>query len=331
LILRVILTRLQVTMRGAERPANVKWTRPCPPPLTPLSEDAALQTFLDIADDVHDSPTVKQLLELTSNLPLAVSLIANVAAHEGCDTALSRWTTERTRLLSDGYDKASSLDISITLSLSSSRMTAGAHELLSVLSMLPDGLSDVDLVESNIPIRTILSCKATLLRTSLAYTDHGQRLKVLVPIREYVYTAYPPSPELKVALRAYFHAALNLWDQQNNLSPAGSVPQISANLGNLSSVFLDAIQTNCVDILLTLHSLLLLSNFYRQKLRASAPILAHLSDEIARWKDNPIYGDYLLERLHASPYAPLADVEAHIAMGKQFFERAGELERGRCH
>jgi hypothetical protein len=68
---------------------------------------------------------VQQLIDLTGNLPLAVSLIANVASYEGCDVALSRWKTESTRLLSDGYDKTSSLEISIMLSLSSARMNSG--------------------------------------------------------------------------------------------------------------------------------------------------------------------------------------------------------------
>ncbi|KAJ7869969.1 P-loop containing nucleoside triphosphate hydrolase protein, partial [Mycena leptocephala] len=194
-----------ITMRGAERPGKVKWTRPCPLPLKPLSAAPALQTFIDIAGDSHDMAIVQQLIDLTGNLPLAVSLIANVASYEGCDVALSRWKTESTRLLSDGYDKTSSLEISIMLSLSSARMTSEAQKLLSLLSMLPDGLSDAELVQSKLPISSILRCKATLIRTSLAYADHEQRLKVLVPIREYVDNVYPSSPELRFALRTYFH------------------------------------------------------------------------------------------------------------------------------
>ncbi|KAJ7289526.1 P-loop containing nucleoside triphosphate hydrolase protein [Mycena rebaudengoi] len=137
---------LMITLRGAERPSKVKWTRPFLAPLRPLSNLAAWQTFLDIADDVHDDSSIKELLELTGNLPLAVSLIASVAGSEGCAQALSRWKLESTWMLSDGYDQRSSLDISIMLSYTSSRMTPGAQQLLSILSMLPDGLADVDLM-----------------------------------------------------------------------------------------------------------------------------------------------------------------------------------------
>ncbi|KAJ7933214.1 hypothetical protein B0H13DRAFT_1592454 [Mycena leptocephala] len=45
---------LVITMRGAERPAKIAWTRPFLRPLRPLAQDAARQTFIDIADDTHD-------------------------------------------------------------------------------------------------------------------------------------------------------------------------------------------------------------------------------------------------------------------------------------
>ncbi|KAJ6549147.1 P-loop containing nucleoside triphosphate hydrolase protein, partial [Mycena vulgaris] len=196
---------LIITMRGAERPSRVKWTRPFLQPLQPLDDEATLKTFLDIADNDYERGTIRELLNLTGNLPLAVSLIANVVVYEGCDATLLRWRTERTRVLSDGYDKKSSLDISIMLSFTSARMTAEAQELLSILSLLPDGLSDADLTQSNLPIENILSAKATLIRTSLAYTGRNHRLLALVPIREHIRAAHPPSPELKFPLRQYFH------------------------------------------------------------------------------------------------------------------------------
>jgi hypothetical protein len=73
----------------------------------------------------------------------------------------------------DGYDKLSNLDLSISLSLSSPRLDSIPHskDLLSLLSMLPDGLSDTELVQSKLPIDNILGCKAALIRTTLAYND----------------------------------------------------------------------------------------------------------------------------------------------------------------
>ncbi|KAJ7692507.1 P-loop containing nucleoside triphosphate hydrolase protein, partial [Mycena olivaceomarginata] len=181
-----------ITMRGAEHLQKTKWTRPFLKPLTPLSNAAAWQAFVDIADNQHELSKVQQLLDITGNLPLAVSLMANVVGYEGCDQTLSRWNEENTLLLSDGYDQRSSLDTSIMLSYSSPRMTCGAKELLSLLSILPDGLSDADLVQGQLPLENILSCKSTLIQVSLAYVDDTKRLKCLVPIGQFIQRVHPP-------------------------------------------------------------------------------------------------------------------------------------------
>src|ERR1700743_3145945 len=181
-------------MRGAERPAQVRWTRPFLHPLSPLAHDAARKTFIDIAGETHDSNHVDKILHLTDNMPVAIDLMAHLVDSEGCATVLSRWDTEKTSLVSDGYDRRSNLDMSIALSLSSPRVASvsGTHDLLGLLSMLPDGLSDIELGQSNFPIHNILECKATLLRTSLAYSTSQKRLKVLVPIQDHM-QRYPPA------------------------------------------------------------------------------------------------------------------------------------------
>ncbi|KAJ7800806.1 hypothetical protein B0H13DRAFT_1563033, partial [Mycena leptocephala] len=182
-----------ITMRGAEHPRKTKWTRPFPQLLTPLSDAAARRVFVDIAEDGHEQSKIQQLLDITGNLPLAVSLMANLVGYEGCDKTLSRWKEENTHLLSDGYDQRSSLDISIMLSHSCPRMTYGAKELLSLLSLLPDGLSDADLIQSKLPLENILTCKSTLIQVSLAYVDNTRRLKCLVPVGQYIQRVHPPS------------------------------------------------------------------------------------------------------------------------------------------
>ncbi|KAJ7144357.1 hypothetical protein C8R44DRAFT_535684, partial [Mycena epipterygia] len=187
---------LVITLRGAERPGRVKWTRPFLAPLQPLHPVASRQTFIDISDVPlpAEESDLAELLDLTGHLPLAVSLMASVTAFEGYPATLSRWKRENTSLLSDAYEKESNLDKSISLSLTSPRMQSGpgALELLKILSVQPDGLSEVELGIPDIPIDLISECKAILLRTSLAYIDSDSRLKVLSPIREYVQRMHPP-------------------------------------------------------------------------------------------------------------------------------------------
>jgi hypothetical protein len=160
-------------MRGAERPAKVAWTHPFLPALKPLERYAAQQTFIDIVGNTHDSKEVDKVLSLTDNMPLAITLVAHLVDSEGCSHVLSCWEEEKTSLVSDGYDRTSNLDLSISLSLSSLRLNTFPHskDLLSLLSMLPDGLSDVELVQSKLPIDNILACKSALIGTTLAYSE----------------------------------------------------------------------------------------------------------------------------------------------------------------
>ncbi|KAJ7209110.1 P-loop containing nucleoside triphosphate hydrolase protein, partial [Mycena pura] len=206
---------LVVTMRGAERPGLVKWTRPFVQPLEPLKDTAALQIFHDIAGTDHEESLVCKLLNLSGNLPLAVDLVANVVVYEGCATTLDRWQDESTRVISNGCDKRSSLDISITLSFSSARMTQEAQALLSLLSILPNGLSDAELVHSNLPIADICGAQTTLIRTALAQVEPTNRLSALMPIREHVRGIYPPQQMLKTALREYYQKIIDLWEARS--------------------------------------------------------------------------------------------------------------------
>ncbi|KAJ7279590.1 P-loop containing nucleoside triphosphate hydrolase protein, partial [Mycena rebaudengoi] len=234
---------LMITLRGAECPSKVKWTRPFLAPLDPLSNVAAWQTFIEVADDGHDDASIKELLELTGNLPLAVSLIASVAGSEGCAQALYRWKLESTRMLSDGLDQRSSLDISIMLSYTSSRMTAGAQQLLRILSMLPDGLANADMVQvqAKLPIPDILACKATLIQTALAFVGQDQHLKVLVPIREHILHIHPPTNVLKLKLQEHFHQILDHWNKFKDLNVTDIHFPIARNLGNFNTVLHDGL------------------------------------------------------------------------------------------
>ncbi|KAJ7482429.1 hypothetical protein FB451DRAFT_1441679 [Mycena latifolia] len=241
---------LMITMRGAERPAKVQWTRPFLAPLKPLSDVAARDTFFAIAEDGHDSKDVDELLSLTDNMPLAVDLIAHAVDFEGsCSAVLTRWQMEKTSLLSAGNDRKSDLDTSITISLSSSRMSTGAKDLLSLLSILPDGLSDVELVQSKLSMNDIMTCKAALLATSLAYMDDKRRLRSLVPIREHMQCFYPPSSLLIHPLQKYFHELLDLYRKYPGAQQgAGRVKHIALNVRNMGELLLRGLNQDNPDL-----------------------------------------------------------------------------------
>jgi hypothetical protein len=88
----------------------------------------ASTNFIDITDNSYNPEEMNQLLQFTDNMPLAVDLIAHLVDYEGFSNVLSRWETEKTALLSAGYDRKSNLDTSIGLSLSSPRITSASKE-----------------------------------------------------------------------------------------------------------------------------------------------------------------------------------------------------------
>ncbi|KAJ7026370.1 P-loop containing nucleoside triphosphate hydrolase protein [Mycena alexandri] len=236
---------LLITMRGAERPGKVKWNRPFLPPLEPISHLAARQIFVDLADEpvVEEESTLVELLHFSGSLPLAVTLMANIVSFEGYSGTLARWQLESTTLLSDGHNKYSNLEKSITLSLSSPRMAASpaSRDLLSLLSLLPDGITEQDIAASNVPILQIAHCKSSLLRASMAYMDATGRLKSLSPIREYMQRVHPPSLSLCRPLRTHFEALLSIWRVHEELPSGNLVPRLMGSLGNVNGLVIQGL------------------------------------------------------------------------------------------
>ncbi|KAJ7908507.1 hypothetical protein B0H13DRAFT_2016529, partial [Mycena leptocephala] len=217
----------EITMRGAQRPANVQWSHPFLEPLRPLRQDAARQTFIDIADEIHDLKDIDKILLLQITCPLP-SILLHIL----------------TSMLSDGYDRKSNLDLSISLSLSSPRMTSSPHacDLLSLLAMLPDGLSNAELLQSKLPLENILACKSTLLGTSLAYMDDQKRLKALTPIREFMQQNHPPHQSSHPALLEYFRELLELYTKfVGTVSSPGIIARISSNFANIQNILLNGL------------------------------------------------------------------------------------------
>ncbi|KAJ7794302.1 hypothetical protein B0H14DRAFT_3159149 [Mycena olivaceomarginata] len=183
-----------------------------PSSLLVLDNLETLYRASSIDDENHNLDEVDKVLSLTDNMPLAVSLIAHLVDSEGCSNVLACWEREKISVISVGTDKEANLEISISLSLSSPRLNRHSRDLLSLLSMLPDGLSDVELVQSKLPIRNVLGCKAALIGTALAYSNEQKRLKALVPIREYMNKIQPPSENLIQPLFKHFQFLLKFFE-----------------------------------------------------------------------------------------------------------------------
>ncbi|KAJ7443277.1 hypothetical protein FB451DRAFT_1437664, partial [Mycena latifolia] len=302
---------LIITMRGAERPSKVHWTHPFLPPLKPLTDHAARQTFIDITDNDHDNEEITQLLELTDNVPLAVNLLANLVDYEGCSTVLHRWKTENTYMLSEGHDKSSNLNSSIAISLSCLRMTSGAKNLLSLLSILPDGLSNIELLQSALPVPDILTCKAVLLQTSLAYTE-SKRLKVLVPIREYMQHIHPPSPSLVQPLQKHFHSLLDLHRTHFGVQITRIAEQINSNLHNIHHILLPSLHPENPELRENISCIISFNSFRRLAAHGRSALMDQIPPLIPQLADPRLEINFIIEVFLTANYCRIPNPELLI-------------------
>jgi hypothetical protein len=295
-------------------------------PLKPLSDAAALQTFNDITDDSYDSEEKWQLLRFTDNMPLAVDLVAHLVDYEGISNVLARWEVEKTSILSTGHDISSNLDASIAISLTSPRITPGAKDLLSLLSILPDGLSDTELIQSKLPIQHIRSCKATLLATSLAYIDDKKRLRSLTPIREHVRQFCPPPAFLTHSLRKHFHSLLGLYQDYSGAELADIVTQITLNLANLHEVLKQGLHSDCSDLEDTIWCTISLSAFYRTTRSSGTILMDNILAVLPQVSDHyRVKVAFITEALLSPEYHATTSPQLLIAQGISHCEHLNDL------
>ncbi|KAJ7452938.1 P-loop containing nucleoside triphosphate hydrolase protein, partial [Mycena latifolia] len=323
-----------ITMRGAERPGKVKWTRPFLPPLEPLAPSAARQIFAEIADgpETGEESALEELLDLSGSLPLTISLMASVASLEGYTSTLSRWKVENTTLLSDGHDKRSNLEISIALSLGSPRISGfpDAKNLLSLLAILPDGITDEDLIICKVPLPNVLHSRVSLVRTSLAYVDGGGRLKALSPIREYLRRVHPPPVSLSRPLRTYFQELFTIWGTYQQLPSADLVPKMVSYLGNINGLMLQGLIDDEAASPAIGHSILTLNTFSIAMLKGNSSLIKHLPRLIEMTGDSQLRWSYACAYLKRKiPPIVIKDAELLIAEGlEQFNTVQCHIEQG---
>ncbi|KAF8183213.1 hypothetical protein K438DRAFT_1975087 [Mycena galopus ATCC 62051] len=220
--------------------------------------------------------------------------MANIASFEGYSGALLRWQIENITLLSDGHDKQSNLEKSITLSLTSPRVSSSPHakNLLSLLSLLPDGIKAENPIAGHVPIPDVRSAQALLIGTSLAYLNPKGRLTALSPIREYIRRSHPSSLSISRPLRVYFQELLELFRLTQELSSDNLSSELVGNLGNIHQLMLEGLITEDKSSWASIGcSILILNTFSRIMLKGTSPLhqrvphlIAATGDVGLRWK-----------------------------------------------
>ncbi|KAH7102285.1 hypothetical protein BKA62DRAFT_637681 [Auriculariales sp. MPI-PUGE-AT-0066] len=229
---------LIITMRGAERPQRIAWTKPVLPPLRPLEDMAAKHVFYAISDASDSETHVELLLKKLDNIPLAVVLMASLAQFESCESLVSRWEDTKTSMLTRGEHRLSSLDVSISISLDGQRMknVPSAIRVLGLLSLLPDGAMDTDVQLWGSGISAISRALSTLLQNTLATRSPDHRIQVLAPIREYVLQNHPPDDGDRETVFSHYFLLTEQLVEVGMPSSTSAVAAISPELENLEAI-----------------------------------------------------------------------------------------------
>ncbi|KAH7101457.1 hypothetical protein BKA62DRAFT_638590 [Auriculariales sp. MPI-PUGE-AT-0066] len=233
---------LIVTMRGSERPLGVAWTTPAIEPLQTLDLTASRQIFSTIASlsgEQEDSVELQQFLKLLDGIPLAITLAANMTCNESLSALLQRWREEGTKAIqgnaSTSNQRLSSLDVSIKISVESSRMvnTPGAFELLQLLALLPNGIPE----PYSHPFFKHISRSVSALKGSLlASAGKDGRLRSLSPIRLYVLRHHPPPYPLIAPLEQDYAELSIIADKLGTSSTKEVLSHLLAEWANVESV-----------------------------------------------------------------------------------------------
>ncbi|KAF8583249.1 hypothetical protein K439DRAFT_1506974 [Ramaria rubella] len=185
---------LVLTVRGADCPDGIQWHAQEVPQ---LSIEASQKMYLDICHHSHkDDENLDKLLWMLGYIPLAIKLMAHLGEEQG------------TKLLVQGESRLQNVEMSISISLASPRMTKEALELLSIIALLPGGVSYEDFTGICPNLHNRIMAAITLCRVGLAYRDECLSLQVLSPICAYTAAENPPSPEhIKGLQEFYFQLA----------------------------------------------------------------------------------------------------------------------------
>jgi len=186
---------LVASIRGQGRPMGLAWRAPFA--LTPLNDVEAKNVFLAIAGDhLREDNNLNPLLGALEGLPLAITLLAYRAEGEpSLENLWLLWYFERTRLLhrAGGASRDTNLEVSYEISIASPKMTEYARRLLSLLALLPDGMSreylPVGLARTGPP--AAISAAVILSQVGLAFYE-SDRIRLPAPLREYVSRNRPP-------------------------------------------------------------------------------------------------------------------------------------------
>jgi hypothetical protein len=193
--------------------------------------------------------------------------------------------------------------------------------------MLPDGVSDAELVQSKLPIDNILGCKVALIRTSLAYTDEHKRMKVLAPIREYMQKSQPPGDHLLRPLLKHFQELLELYvENYGTCSASSMVARISSNFANIQNVLQNGLQLDHSYLKDSIYCICHLNSFSRHIGRRTIPLIGQVHNMLPQLRDHHLEAAFITELFESQRNYQIPNSETLISQYLKDFEQVDDTD-----
>jgi tetratricopeptide (TPR) repeat protein len=227
---------LLASIRGNEPPGGLRWTRQ--KTMHPLEWPHDRELFLDIAQDIKgDDPALEPLLKELGGIPLAVELIAQqAAAHDALSAVLDEWRRIGSALAKRRGVEASrltSLEISLELSVNSTRLSNAGRRLFAILGQLPAGIVAEDL--SVLLGDSSFEARHGLVSCGLA-VERGRRLDLLPPVRDHARRLHAPADrEMALVQRHFIRLARDHGKRMATVAGIGSTQRLAAELPNITA------------------------------------------------------------------------------------------------
>jgi hypothetical protein len=186
--------------------------------------------------------------------------------------------------------------------------------------MLPDGLSDVELVQSKLPINDILGCKAALIRTSLAYSDGNKWLKALVPIREYMQKIQPPGDHVIRPILTHLQELLELYvEYRGTQSGSSTVVRVLSNYSNIQNVLQNGLQQGHPDLVNSIYCACDLNRFSLIMGQGAISLIQHIHIVLPHPCDHRLEAYLIIECFSSQMYS-ISDADTLVSDTLEHFK-----------
>jgi hypothetical protein len=195
--------------------------------------------------------------------------------------------------------------------------------------VLPDGLSDVELVQSKFPIDNILGCKAALIHTTLAYSNENKRLKALIPIREYMQKIHPPGDHLIQPLLKYFQELLEFYmEYLGNQSNSGTVARVLSNYSNIQNVLQNGLQQGHPDLVNSIYCICYLNTFSIHIGQGATPLIQHIHNVLPYPADHDrcLEAYFIIEWLSSLSFHSICNPDTLVSEALEHLKELGDTD-----